>query len=137
MSDDSLLAIAHATSAPEGGYVQSIRMGRHALTSDEPAAIGGTDAGPAPYQLLASALASCTGITLRMYAQRKGWELGEVKVDVTITRTTDGEHIARTLRFGAPVTAEQQQRLLEIAGKTPVTKTLLRGTPIDTKIGDG
>lgn len=132
MTDEPLLGIAHATSA--SGYQQSIRVGHHALTSDEPKSAGGTDAGPAPYQLLAAALASCTGITLRMYADRKGWALGEVKVDVKVTRTADGERIERTLRFDAALSDEQKQRLLEIAGKTPVTKTLLRGTPIETTV---
>jgi len=86
--------------------------------------------------LLASALAACTSITLRMYADRKGWTLGHLDVDVSIDRTDagDSEVITRTLRFAPEVTAEQCARYAEIAEKTPVTKTIRRGTPITTVI---
>jgi putative redox protein len=130
---DGHLATAHLDSetAP---YAETIRVGRHTLTSDEPAQLGGADAGPAPYQLLLAALAACTGITLRMYAARKGWDLGPLHVDLLMLRENDEERIERTIKLAPSVTADQRTRLAEIVEKTPVTRTLKRGTKIDTKL---
>jgi len=115
-------------------YAQDIAMGRHAMKADEPERLGGADSGPAPYQILLASLGACTSITLRMYAERKGWELGTVRVDLALTRDeAGGESIAREISVTAPLTDEQRARLLEIAGKTPVTKTLLKGVAIDSR----
>ena len=109
--------------------------GRHHLTADEPVAAGGSDAGPAPYDLLLASLGACSAITLRMYAGRKEWELGRITVGLRFTRAADGaERIDRRFSFSKPLNAEQKARLLEIAGKTPVTKSLLRGIPIESSI---
>lgn len=121
----------HLTSAPER-YAQHVRTGRHTFLADEPASLGGADAGPAPYALVLSGLGACTSITLRMYAERKGWELGEVKVDLAIVRDGDVETIERTIHIAGQLTDEQRTRLAEIAEKTPVTKTIKRGTMIAT-----
>jgi putative redox protein len=126
---------AHVTSKSAQGLALEIRAGRHQLAADEPSSSGGTDRGPNPYQLLLSALAGCTSITLRMYAQRKQWELGEIDVDLQIFRSGDAERIERRIRFSGPLSAEQLSRLLEIAEKTPVTKTLKRGLAIETRVG--
>lgn len=115
-------------------YEQNIRTGHHQLVSDEPTAVGGADAGPTPYGLLVAALASCTSITLRMYADRKGWPLGAVHVACTILREGDVERIERTITLSAALPAEQRDRLAEIAEKTPVTKTLKRGVAIATTV---
>jgi putative redox protein len=131
--DSTRLATAHLTSQPTR-YAQAIRVGRHELVADEPAALGGTDAGVAPYGLLVASLAACTSITLRMYAERKGWELGEVKVDLELTRDGDRETIHRTIQFGAALSDDQRHRLGEIADKTPVTKTLQRSVAITTTV---
>jgi len=125
------LATAHLDSGTVR-YAQTIRVGHHTLVADEPASVGGGDTGASPYGLLLAALAACTSITLRMYGDRKGWELGAVHVDLVMERTSDGEHIQRTIRIGANVTPEQRARLAEIAEKTPVTLPLKRGTPIVT-----
>ena len=127
------LATAHLSSGT-ANYEQTIRVRGHAIVADEPEANGGKDAGASPYGLLASSLAACTAITLRMYADRKGWTLGHIEVDVSVDRDGEAETIARTIRFAPELTAEQRTRLAEIAEKTPVTKTLRRGTPIVTTI---
>ena len=131
MADSPHLATVHLTSAPER-YAQHVRAGHHTLVADEPAALGGADAGPAPYALVLSGLGACTAITLRMYAERKGWDLGEVKVDLTIVRDGEVEKIERTIRIANAISDEQRTRLAEIAEKTPVTKTIKRGTMIAT-----
>jgi putative redox protein len=132
-SGDVRLAIVHLDSG-DALYEQKLRIGKHALSADEPVALGGGDAGPTPYGLLAAALAACTSITLRMYAERKGWQLGPVHVDVAIVRENEVERIERTIQLAASVTPEQRARLAEIAEKTPVTKTLRRGTAIVTSV---
>lgn len=114
-------------------YAQDIRVGKHHLVADEGPSLGGQDAGPAPYSYLLAGLAACTSITLKMYADRKGWQIGPVHVDAVFVRDGDEERIERTVRVGPDVTAEQRTRLAEITEKTPVTKTLKRGTPIVTR----
>jgi putative redox protein len=132
-STDARLATAHLVSgvAP---YEQRIRIGHHELVADEPAAIGGRDAGASPYGLLLASLAACTAITLRMYADRKGWELGPVHIDLEIVRDGDTERIARTIKLAPALTSDQRTRLAEIAEKTPVTKSLRRGIAILTSL---
>ena len=82
--------VAMATLTSEAGYRGEVRAGRHRLTTDEGPDLGGDDEGPSPYPLLLAALAQCTAATLRMYANRKGWSLGEVKVRARLLRTGDG-----------------------------------------------
>jgi putative redox protein len=127
------VASAHLESGA-APYAQHLRLGKHALVADEPAAGGGADAGPAPYALLLASLAACTSITLRMYADRKGWDLGVVRVDLHMVRVDGDERIERAITLAPSVTPEQRARLAEIADKTPVTKTIRRGTPIATTI---
>ena len=116
------------------GYAQKIRAGHHGLTADEPTHAGGTDTGPSPYGLVLSGLGACTSITLRMYAERKGWDLGTIQLELRMFKDTEGkERIERTVRLGNPaLTAEQRAKLAEIAEKTPVTRTLRGGVPIAT-----
>jgi putative redox protein len=128
--------MAHVTVISEFHYSQQIVSGHHRLTADEPVTRGGSDSGATPYELLLGSLGACTSITLRMYAGRKGWELGKITVGLRFTPGTEGErgHIDRRLSFSKSLTEEQQQRLLEIANKTPVTLTLKAGLAIDTSI---
>ena len=127
--------MAHVTVTSEFKLAQQIVSGHHRLTADEPTARGGSDSGASPYELLLASLGACTSMTLRMYAGRKGWELGKITVGLRYT-TADGEqdHIDRRLSFSKPLSSEQTERLLEIAAKTPVTRTLMSGVKIDTKI---
>ncbi|HET6146673.1 MAG TPA: OsmC family protein [Polyangia bacterium] len=117
------------------GYAQTISAGKHQLTADEPESNGGTGTGPAPYALLLSALGACTSITLRMYADRKGWTLGTIDVALRMLKSKDGrERIDREIRVGAPLTDEQRARLGEIADKTPVTRSITAAVPIATTV---
>jgi putative redox protein len=127
--------MAHITVISEHHFAQLIASGHHRLTADEPIERGGSDSGASPYELLLASLGACTSITLRMYAGRKGWELGKITVGLRYTVGEDEQgHIDRRLSFSKPLSAEQAQRLLEIAGKTPVTRTLLAGVKIDTSV---
>ncbi|MBK7150588.1 MAG: OsmC family protein [Sandaracinaceae bacterium] len=129
------IATAGVTSSSVA-YRQDIRTGNHTLVADEPPDHGGQDAGPAPYDLLLAALGSCTAITLEMYAAKKGWRLGQLRVDLTFFKNREGEsRIERVLHVTEPLDEEQWARLIDVAGKTPVTKTLLSGTPITTTAG--
>jgi putative redox protein len=98
----------------------------HTVTADEPAQSGGTDDGPSPQELLAASLASCTAITIEMYATRKGWDVGEVVVDVNYEPAQRGSptRFDMTIRLPKELPEEQQQRLMQIAAKCPVHRTL-------------
>ena len=106
--------------------------GGHSLVIDEPREAGGADAGPSPTRTVAAALAACTAITCEMYAQRKGWELGAVEVDVDLDygENSSIDHLTVTLNVTEPLEEEQQQRLLVIAGKCPVHRALAGETPV-------
>jgi putative redox protein len=112
-------------------YAQSIATGGFELISDEPVSAGGGNAGPAPYGLVLAGLGSCTAITLKMYADRKGWDIGTLKVSLTLEKDADGNNlVVRTLSTNAALDDTQWHKLIEIAGKTPVTKTLQTGATI-------
>jgi putative redox protein len=133
--DDAMTPIAAVKMQSSSGYAQTISAGKHQLTADEAEASGGTGTGPAPYALLLSALGACTSITLRMYADRKGWTLGTIEVGLRMLKSkAGGERIERQIRFGAALTEEQKTRLAEIADKTPVTRSITAGVPIATTV---
>jgi putative redox protein len=115
------------------GYVHDIEIedGAHRLVVDEPEVAGGTDEGPAPTRLVAAGLASCIGITMEMYARRKGWEIGavEVQVDVEYEGYVPSS-FAATIRLPAGLSEEQRERLLVVARKCPVHKLIAAETPV-------
>lgn len=113
----------HVASAG-GPLAQSITVRHHTLTADEPEASGGQDSGPSPTELLLGALGACVAMTLTMYAGRKGWDLGGVQVDLSATDENGVYVIDRRLTFGASLSDEQRQRLIEIAGKCPVSRRI-------------
>ena len=115
-------------------YAVAITAGGHNVAADEPVEHGGADTGPNPFALVMSGLAACTIITLRMYAARKGWELGTIHAEIDHRRSNRESHVTRRLRFGAELSAEQIARLAEIAEKTPVTLALKPGMAIETQI---
>jgi putative redox protein len=115
-----------ATASREKGFRHVVKVRSHDVTVDEPAESGGTDAGPSPQELLAASLASCTAVTMEMYAQRKGWTLGDVEVAVDYTPAERGcpTRFRLTLRLPDDITDEQAERLRVIAAKCPVHRTL-------------
>src|SRR5690349_20311509 len=98
---------------------------------DEPTAAGGTDTGPSPTRLLAAGLAGCPAVTIEMYAERKGWDLGRVEVDVDV-EYSDGAPLAFvvTLRLPSELSDEQRKRLLVVAGKCPVHNLIAGETEV-------
>ena len=122
-----------STSTSSPPYAVEIRAGRHRLVADEPTAIGGGDAGPAPFGLVLSGLVACTSITLRMYAERKGWDVGAIDVETRYNVDEAGKGtIDRTITLPADLPDDQRDRLAEIAERTPVTLALRSGIPITT-----
>jgi len=131
--------------AGSGTYTQQITAGQHRLVSDEPRPIG-DDAGPNPYDLLLAALGACTSMTVRMYADRKGWPLERVRVTLRHSRihakdcadceTTKGwiDHIDRDIEIAGDLDDIQRQRLLDISGRCPVHQTLTSEVHIATSL---
>lgn len=126
--------IAEVDVAGVRGYAQRIHARHHELGADEPAERNGTDTGPAPYELVLAGLGACTAITLKMYAERKAWDIGQVDVKLRFFKSRDSERIERDVHCSAPLSDEQRDRLLEICDRTPVTLTIKRGTPITTQL---
>jgi putative redox protein len=117
-------------------FLHRIHVGKFDVVTDEPPSLGGTEQGPAPYDYYLASLAACTAITLRMYAEKKGWNLGEFHAELTFMRDDEGKvHIQRTLHSDQPLDDAQWQRLIEIADKTPVTKTMREGAVITSTRG--
>jgi putative redox protein len=107
-------------------YRQSVRIRDHQIAADEPMEKGGDDSAPSPQELLAASLASCTAITMEMYAKRKGWDIGdvEVAVDYTVAERGCPTQFKLVMRFPDSLSDEQVERLRVIAAKCPVHRTL-------------
>ncbi|MBL0167559.1 MAG: OsmC family protein [Propionivibrio sp.] len=123
----------------QGRYQQTVRVGRHTLIADEHVAAGGADDGPAPYDFLLAALGSCTSMTLRMYAERKGLALSRISVALTHEKISiQGlgklDRIERIITLEGDLTAEQRSRLLEIANRCPMYRTLCSDIQIDSTL---
>jgi putative redox protein len=119
------------------GYTHEVEVGRHAVTVDEPREDGGDDQGPNPQELLAVSLASCTAITVEMYAQRKGWDVGQSEVECRYEQPAHRGEATRfelILRLPDSLDDEQRERLLVIAGKCPVHRTLAGDVSFDERI---
>ncbi|MFL5846571.1 MAG: OsmC family protein [Solirubrobacteraceae bacterium] len=115
-----------ATTTRSGTFRQTVKIREHSLTVDEPTDQGGEDTGPSPQELLAASLATCTAITMEMYAQRKGWEVGGVEVSCDYTPAERGcpTRFHLVMRFPDNLSDETVERLRVIAAKCPVHRTL-------------
>ncbi len=121
-----------------GRYQQQVTVGQHHLIADEPESMGGGDAGPAPFDLVMAGLGACTSMTLRMYAERKQLPLTRVSVHLRHEKTDiDGvarDVIHRDIALEGELSAEQRQRLLEIANKCPVHRALSQSIQLTSKL---
>ena len=120
------MAPMRASAHQQENLRQSVTAGTHELVADEPADMGGDDTGPSPQELLAASLASCTAITMQMYAKRKGWDASGLTVDVEYTPAERGAptRFELVMKMPAHLTDEQVDRLSVIAAKCPVHRTL-------------
>ena len=130
----------------EDNFTTSIQTKKHSFIADEPISIGGDDFGPSPYDFLSAGLAACTVMTLKLYAERKKWDLHEVFVyityskkhsddlDIDVDKPTRFDHLNKKLKFVGNLDEKQIQRLKEIASKCPVHKTLQNKVIIETEV---
>ncbi len=144
MSGEKLIA-AHVTETGESTYAVSILVSGHTIKGDEPLSFGGGNLGPAPYDLLLAALGECTAMTVRWYAKQQNWPLEKVEVRLSHLKTDAGElpenegksgkidlFEKQVIVHGAALTSEQRAKLVEIAAKCPVQRTLQSGGIIRT-----
>jgi putative redox protein len=115
-----------ATARRTENFQHDIEVREHHLTADEPHDAGGDDAAPSPQELLAASLASCTAITMEMYAKRKGWEIGKIEVEAEFAPAERGTptRFSLVMRLPSDLSDEQVERLKVIATKCPVHRTL-------------
>jgi len=127
---------ALARQAKSTGYTHQLEIRQHSLTADEPTEHGGDDHGPSPQELLAASLASCTAITIEMYAERKGWEIGPVEVECEYSPAERGAptEFRIFIRLADTCSEEQVARLRQIAAKCPVHRTLEGEVVFDEQI---
>jgi putative redox protein len=124
------------TSASAPQWRVELRSGTHHLVADEPTTMSGGDAGPTPFGLLLCSLAACTAMTLRLFAERRGWQLAAIEVSVVYNvADVEGASIVRTISLPSELTDDQRGRLADVAERTPVTMAIRGGTPITTSIG--
>lgn len=144
--DETLAApegVMRVTEADADGFLQDVQSGPHHVLADEPEKFGGTNKGLSPYGLVSAGLGACTSMTIRMYARRKGWPLAGVSVDITHAKEHAADaadpgakvdHFDRTIRLEGDLSTEQRARLLEIADKCPVHRTLERSSSVTTHL---
>ncbi|WP_299672656.1 OsmC family protein [uncultured Polaribacter sp.] len=118
----------------EKNYLAEAKVRNHFSVIDEPVSVGGDDNGPTPVEYLLTAIGGCVAITLRMYAERKGWDVGKITVHVLQLKDENGAYLSEKISFEKEVTEEQRKRLLEIAGKCPVAKMVKGETRIESSI---
>ena len=140
------------TETLEGKFQQTVQAGRHRMFADEPESYGGLDSGPSPYDFLSIALGACTGMTLRLYAEKKGIELGRISVEVSHAKihsrdcvecdharqqsNTRIDQFSRSISIEGGAPDGMEAKLLEIADKCPVHKTLEASSVVATSISE-
>jgi putative redox protein len=115
-------------------YRVMLEDGQHTWLGDEPASVGGGDSGPTPFALLLSSLGACTAITVKMYAERKGWPLEHIDVRLSLATRADGSTIDREVSLQGALDDAQRERLMQIANACPVHKVLSRPIEIRTNL---
>ena len=140
VSAKEVAGVARVRPSSDGLFAHDIAVGRHHLRADEPMEItGGLDTGPAPYDFLLSGLGACTAITIRMYADRKGWKLDDCHVKLTHEKREDGkggkrDHFTRRISLDGELDEMQRKKILEIAEKCPVHLTLEKGSEVVSEL---
>lgn len=117
-------------------HTVEIRGGDHTITADEPRDQGGSDHGPSPQELLAASLASCSAVTIEMYADRKGWNIGDVTIDVVYEPAQRGSPTRFEINVKLPkeLPEDQRERLMQIVARCPVHRTLEGEVIFDEKL---
>ena len=115
-------------------YLAEAKMRNHFVVIDEPVSLGGDDNGATPVEYLLTAIGSCVSITLRMYSERKGWDVGKITVSVKQVTNNNETYLTEEISFEKEITQKQRKRLLEIAGKCPVAKMVKGETKIESEI---
>ena len=136
-NDDSRGVSAELTG--KGLFQTALRLHGQTILADEPVEVGGLASGPTPYELLCGSLAACTAMTMRLYAERKGWALPPFRVEVVHSPppTPSGrERFMRRIHIAGPIDEERKTKLLDIANRCPVHRTLERGFDISTAVGE-
>ncbi|WP_341366373.1 bifunctional alpha/beta hydrolase/OsmC family protein [Yoonia sp. BS5-3] len=135
--------VMRVTEADPNGFLQDVQSGPHHVLADEPAAFGGTNKGLTPYGFVSAGLGACTSMTIRMYARRKGWPLTGVSVDITHAKEHAADaadpgakvdHFERIIKLTGDLSDDQRERLLEIADKCPVHRTIERSSTVTTTL---
>ncbi|MBK7578701.1 MAG: OsmC family protein [Myxococcales bacterium] len=130
----SIRSVSVSTAA--GKFGQRVQVGGLEIIADEPKESGGDDLGLAPHELVLAGLGACTSMTLKLYADRKGWPLERAEVTLDAERTSTAFAIRRRIQLHGPLDADQRARLLEIASKCPVHKTLTGEIAIESTLVD-
>jgi putative redox protein len=135
-SSSSSAGAMRAVARQREGYTHDIKAGTHVLTADEPEEQGGQGLGPSPQELLSAALASCTAVTMEMYAKRKGWNVDGLEVDCRYSPAERGcpTRFELVMRMPAHLSEEQVERLQVIAAKCPVHRTLEGEVAFDERV---
>src|SRR5271157_328563 len=128
--------VVRTARAEAGKIAHEIRIGAHVLLSDAAKTAGGDDLGPNPHELLDAALASCTALTLMLYAQRKGWVLNGVETEVSHDEANGVYRMRRDIRLVGGLQPDERERLLEIANKCPVHRILVGSVEINSALVD-
>ena len=135
--DDSAGVSAELTG--NGRFQTALHLHGQMILADEPVEVGGLASGPTPYELLSGSLAACTAMTMRLYAERKGWELPPFRIEVVHApplAASERDRFMRRIHIAGPIDEERKSKLLEIANRCPVHRTLERGFDISTDVGE-
>lgn len=132
--------VAEVGETGQGTFVNSVRIGPHRMLADEPVAVGGDGLGPDPFEYLIAGLGACTSMTIRLYADRKGWPLLRVAVRVRhVERLTAGapkDVFERVIHLEGDLSEEERARLMEIAERCPVSRSLSAGSVVTSRLAD-